>query len=262
MSLLVVLLLAGVISYASQGTNLAPAGTLRAAFIADNPVQGRVDPRTGAVTGIAADLTRELARRGGVPYVMLPLPNPSAVIDSVTAGNADIGFLAFEAARAEQVGFSEPYVLSESAYLVRADSAFTSSADVDRPGVRIGTVKGQSQQIFLSARVVNARVEVLPKAPAAEAIARMLQNGELDAFAGNRQRMDDAARLSSGLRVLADSFMVTAQAIVVDKRQNGRLDAINQFLLDTRGSGMLKTAIDRAGVGGVRMAPTPGAGER
>jgi polar amino acid transport system substrate-binding protein len=259
---LVVLLLAGGAPAFGQAVTLAPAGTLRAAFIADNPIQGRVDPQTGVVTGIAADLARELARRARIPYAMLPRPNPSAVIESVTAGNADIGFLAFEAARAEQVDFSEPYVLSESAYLVRTDSTFKSSADVDRGGVRIGTVKGQSQQIFVSAQTKNARVEILPKAPAADAIAAMLQKGEIDAFAGNRQRMEDAARAATGLRVLADSFMVTAQAIVVAKRQDGRLDDINRFLVDVRGSGFLKAAIDRAALGGVRMAPAPGSGER
>ena len=34
---------------------LAPTGTLRAAFLASNPVQGRVDPKTGAVSGPAVD---------------------------------------------------------------------------------------------------------------------------------------------------------------------------------------------------------------
>jgi hypothetical protein len=36
-----------------QQSNLAPTGTLRASFIENNPVQGRVDAKTGAVTGPA-----------------------------------------------------------------------------------------------------------------------------------------------------------------------------------------------------------------
>ncbi len=113
---------------------LAPTGTLRAAFLATNPVQGRIDPRTGAVTGPVADLVRELARRLGVPWVLLPEPNPAAVIERMKAHQADIGFLAYEAARATQVAFSEPYALVASAYLVRADSPLMISADVDRHG--------------------------------------------------------------------------------------------------------------------------------
>src|SRR5688572_2930805 len=128
------LVLAVVVGLPMQAPDLAPSGTLRAAFIGDNPVQGRVDPQTGAVTGLAADLVRELARQLGVPYAIVPLPNPGAVLEAVETNKADLGFLAYEADRAEQVAFSEPYVLSPGAYLVRADSSIRSSAEVDRAG--------------------------------------------------------------------------------------------------------------------------------
>lgn len=42
------LLIALIVVLPLQGSDLAPTGTLRAAFIANNPVQGRVDPQTGA----------------------------------------------------------------------------------------------------------------------------------------------------------------------------------------------------------------------
>lgn len=54
--------------------DLAPTGTLRAVFLGDNPVQGRVDPKTGAITGPVADLVQELARRLKVPYKLIPAP--------------------------------------------------------------------------------------------------------------------------------------------------------------------------------------------
>src|SRR6476646_4948499 len=40
--------------------DLAPTGTLRATFLGDNPVQGTVDPTTGAVSGPVADIVKEL----------------------------------------------------------------------------------------------------------------------------------------------------------------------------------------------------------
>src|ERR1700722_20072161 len=55
---------------AAQTSALAPSGTLRAAFLGDNPVLGRVDGKTGEVTGPVADLVKELARRLGVPYTL------------------------------------------------------------------------------------------------------------------------------------------------------------------------------------------------
>ena len=73
-----------VVMLQAQSTLLAPTGTLRASFIATNPVQGRVDANTGVVSGPAADLMQELARRLGVKHVVMPLPDAGAVLDSVS----------------------------------------------------------------------------------------------------------------------------------------------------------------------------------
>ena len=100
----VVLALAATLAvHAQSKALLAPTGTLRSSFIATNPVQGRVDAKTGAVSGPAEDLTRELARRLGVPYRVTPLPDAGAVLESVKSSRVDIGFLAVEAARRRSI---------------------------------------------------------------------------------------------------------------------------------------------------------------
>ena len=256
-----VLLLAADAGAKMPAPDLAPTGTLRTSFIASNPVQGRVDATTGAISGPAADLTRELARRLGVPYVITPLPDAGAVLASVTAHQVDIGFLAYEAARAAQVDFSDPYSLAASAYAVRADSPLRATADVDRAGVTIGAAKGVSQQIFVSANVKNARVVVLPDTPANAALAAMLVAGELDAFAANRTRMEELARTAPQVRVLPDNFQVIGQAMAVDKAGvagvNVRVAELNRFLAELRDSGVIKASLDRAGLAGVDVAPAP-----
>jgi polar amino acid transport system substrate-binding protein len=236
-------------------SDLAPTGTLRAAFLATNPVQGRVDAKTGAVTGPVADLVRELARRLGVPYAITPVPDAAAVIESITSHKADIGFLAYEAARAAQVDFSDPYALMGSAYAVRADSPIKSSAEVDRAGITIGAARGQSQQVYVSEHIRNARVEVLAQMPAHDALAALLSGGTIDAFAANRQRMEEAAKAAPTLRVLADNFMTVGQAVVVEKGNPARIDEINRFIADVIRSGLVKASIDRAAVGGLDVAP-------
>ena len=85
---------------------LAPTGTLRAVFLASNPVQGRVNASTGVVTGPAAEIVRELAQRIGVPSTITGLDGVPAVMDAVNKGTADIGFLAFDVARASQINFT------------------------------------------------------------------------------------------------------------------------------------------------------------
>src|SRR5204862_7961760 len=81
-------------------------GTLRAAFIGSNPVQGAVDPKTGEARGPAAEIAQALARRLGVSVTIAGVAGPGAVIEAVKKGEADIGFLAFDPARAEEVDFS------------------------------------------------------------------------------------------------------------------------------------------------------------
>jgi polar amino acid transport system substrate-binding protein len=235
--------------------DLAPTGTLRATFLEDNPVQGRVDPATGAVTGPVADLVKELARRLNVPYLILPAPNPRGVMDNVKSHKADIGFLAYDAERAAEVDYSPSYALMLSSYLVRADSGIKRSADVDRSGVRVGAVRGQSQQLYVSSNLKNAKVRVFERTPSLEEVQKLLLGDEVDAFAANRQRMLDAAARTPKLRVLPDDFLVVGQAIVVEKGNAARLAELNRFLYDMRKSGFVKASLDRAKLAGVDAAP-------
>ena len=57
-----------------EAKQFAPTGTLRVTFLGNNAVQGKVDSKTGAVTGPVADITRELGRRLGVPFQITPAP--------------------------------------------------------------------------------------------------------------------------------------------------------------------------------------------
>ena len=113
----------------AMAQQLAPTGTLRAAFLGGNPVQGRVDAKTGAVSGPVEELTRELAKRLGVPFAITPGAGVRAVIDSVKNHTADIGFLAFDATRAMEVDFSQPYSLGFNTYMVPANSPIRTVAD-------------------------------------------------------------------------------------------------------------------------------------
>src|SRR4051812_25105870 len=113
-SRLVFTLLLAAIGGAAAASELAPTGTLRATFIDGNPVQARVDAGSGEVRGPAADLTQELARRLGIPFTIRAALGVAGVIESVKNGTADIGFVAFDPTRAEQVDFSPPYLLAHN----------------------------------------------------------------------------------------------------------------------------------------------------
>src|SRR5262249_21859904 len=132
----------------SEARQLAPTGTLRVTFLKDNAVQGRADAN-GAVTGPVADITRELARRLGVPFQITPAAGVRPVLDSVKMHTADLAFLAFDATRAAEVDFTQNYELAYNSYLVRADSPLQKISDGDHPGLRIAARKGDSGELYL-----------------------------------------------------------------------------------------------------------------
>src|SRR5258708_13108077 len=96
---------------------LAPTGTLRAAYIATNPVQAFVDPATKEVRGPGAEITRELARRAGVPFTITGAKGVDGVLEAVKNGTADIGFLAFDPVRAAAADFPQNHPLPPNTYL-------------------------------------------------------------------------------------------------------------------------------------------------
>ena len=234
---------------------LAPTGTLRAVFLQTNPVQGRVDSKTGAVSGPAVDLTRELGRQLGVPVSIVGVPGARALIDSVKNRTADIGFLAFDPTRATDVDFSQVYSLSWSSYIVPVNSPLHAVADADRKGIRIGAATGDSPELYLSRNLKNAELKRYANPPGEE-VLRMLAAGEFDAWAANRQRLIEMAASTPSLRVLPDNYFAVQQAIIVPKGDRPALEAINRFLNDARASGLIKKAIDKAELSGsVDVAP-------
>src|SRR6185503_19135215 len=97
-------------SVAMAQNALAPTGTLRAAYLATNPAQVVRDPASGELRGTAIELARELGRSLGVPVSLIGSPNVAAVIDAVSQGRADIGFVAYNPERAGPVEFSQVYL--------------------------------------------------------------------------------------------------------------------------------------------------------
>src|SRR5215831_14254765 len=112
--------------------DIAPGGTLRAAYLGTNPAQAMRDPATGEVRGPAYDLARELARRNNVPLEFKPIAGPPAVIEAVKTAEADIGFVAYEATRLGTVEFSQTYMLVRQSFLVLDGSPIKAIADIDR----------------------------------------------------------------------------------------------------------------------------------
>jgi polar amino acid transport system substrate-binding protein len=234
--------------------NLAPGGTLRATYIATNPVQASVDPATREVRGPAAEITRELAKRAGVPFTISGAQGVQGVIDSVKSGAADIGFVAFDPVRASQVDFSQNYALAQNTYIVTENSLIKSVADADRAGVRIGVGSRDAGDYYLTRTLKHAELQ-RNEGGISDALVKALLAGELDAYAGNRMRLHAAAQKTPGLRLVADNFYGVEQAIIVPKGSAAALAIVNKLIDEARTSGLIADAIARAGLVGVDVAP-------
>jgi len=256
-SLLLVLGSAAVAGVSAQtpAQVLAPTGTLRAIFLGLNPVQGRIDPQTGKASGPVPDIVEALARKIGVPFKMISSPNAAGIARALDSREADIGVLAYDEERTHDVDYGAPLLVMFNSYLVRANSAIQRSDDVDRAGVTVAAVRGQTQELWVSSHLKHAKVRVFQAMPPPQDVERLLTAGDVDAFAINRQRSLDAEAESKGrLRALADSFLQVDQSFVVRKGDREKLPVLEAFAAEVRKSGLARSSIERAKLTGVDVA--------
>lgn len=233
--------------------DIAPGGTLRAVYLGSNPAQAVQDRSTGAIRGVSADLARELAKRIDVPVELKPAPNPQGVIDAVSSGAADIGFVAYAPSRAGTVEFSQTYMLVQQSFLVLDGSRIRMVADIDRAGQVIAGVRNDSITLYLKRKLKQATLLEVENDP--PEILRLLIGKEVDAFGANRQRLTTLMAETPGSRLLPDSLFGVPQTIIVSKGKPEALTAVNRFIDDARASGFLQNAITSSGIVGLQAAP-------
>lgn len=241
-----------VIANAHAG-DVAPGGTLRAVYLATNPAQAMRDPASGELRGPSPDLARELAKRDNVQLELKPLPSPPAVIEAVKNGEADIGFVAYEATRLGAVEFSQIYMLVRQSFLVREDSPIKAVADIDRAGQTIAGTVSDSITLCMKRVLKEAKLAEVPNDPAE--IAKALGAGSIAAFGASRQRLTALMKTAPGTRILPDDFFSVPQNIVVPKDRPKALAAVNALIDEARASGALQRAIENGGAVGTAMAP-------
>jgi polar amino acid transport system substrate-binding protein len=239
---------------ASAQADIAPTGTLRAVLLATNPAQSVVVNReTGERRGVSVDLARELARRIGKPLDLKPIASPPAVIEAVRSGQADIGFVAYEATRLGTVEFSQTYLLVQQSFLVRGDSPIRAVTDIDKRGQKIGGTRNDSMMLCLKRVLKQAAPTELDNNT--EAVLKALNGGEIDALGANRQRLTTYMKDVPGSRILPQNFFNVPQNVVVPMGKPEVIAAVNALIDDLRGSGFLRDSAARSGAVGIEAAP-------
>jgi polar amino acid transport system substrate-binding protein len=228
--------------------DLAPTGTLRASINLGNPVLAQGTP--AAPTGVTVDLAREIGARLGVPVELVCFDAARKSFEAMTAGRADICFLAVEPAREAEVAFTAPYVVIEGVFVVPRESAFIQAADVDSPSVRIGVKRGSAYDLFLTRTLVHADV-----VRGEEGVDEFRAQG-LEAAAGIRQPMTEFAGTHPEVRVIEERFMEIRQAVgTTMTRRPETVEFLRDVVEELKANGFVAEALGRANQSDVSVAP-------
>jgi polar amino acid transport system substrate-binding protein len=231
---------------------LAPTGTLRCAINLGNGVlaQGPPDdPR-----GVTVDLSRELARRTGLPLQVLCFESAGHVFEALKQSSWDVAYLAREPARATHIDFTAPYVLIEGTYLVRQDSPLKTVEEVDRPGNRVAVGKGSAYDLFLTRTLKHATIERAHTGGGTAMIELFLSSG-LEAAAGVRQPLVAYAATDKGVRVMDGRFMQIEQCIGTPRGRPAAYLYLQNFIEEMKASGFVADALKRSGQHDAAVAP-------
>jgi polar amino acid transport system substrate-binding protein len=212
---------------------IAPTGKLRAAINLGNAVLAQKGA-DGAPKGVSVDLSRELARRLGVP------------IELVT----------FEAAEIE---FSSPYVLIEGGYMVPKDSVLKAIEEVDRPGIKIAVGLNSAYDLFLTRTIKNAQV-VRAHTGGGAAMIEMFLADKLDVVAGVKPVLVEYAKTNAAMRIIDGRFMVIEQSMGLPKGRAAAARYVRTFVEDVKASGFVADALKRSNQTDATVAPPERAG--
>jgi polar amino acid transport system substrate-binding protein len=225
---------------------LAPTGTLRAAINYNNPLLANRDAGSGKLSGLAVDLSTELARRLGVPLELIPCEAAGKITSTASSDVWDVGYLAIDPLRAKEIDFTAAYVEIEGTYLVPAGSALQKIEDVDRAGVRIAVTAGSAYDLYLSRELKHAQLVRADNTPKS---FELMTTQKLDGVAAVRTALVTASRQMPGARVLEGHFMTIPQAVAVPKGRIVAARYVSEFIEELKASGFVASTLKKYGLG-------------
>ena len=159
----------------------------------------------------------------------------------------DLAFFGPTPERNNVLNFTEPLLVIEHGYLVPPGSPISTIDAVDRPEIRVGAPQGGSVNAFLKRALKNATVVASPSVPAG---LEMLKSGKVDAFAANKANLYGLSDEMPGSRVLNGRIGVDEVAIAIPKARESGMAYVRKYAEDVRAEGLVKAAIQRAGLRG------------
>ncbi|WP_328995997.1 transporter substrate-binding domain-containing protein [Kribbella sp. NBC_01245] len=229
-------------------SDLVSDGVLRVGINLGNPVlaQGTAE----APSGVSVDIGREIATRLGASVELVCFGAARESLAALVDGRVDVGFLALEPARENEVAFTAPYVMIEGVYAVPRASRIQGREDVDRAGVRVGVKRGSAYDLYLSRTLEHAEV-----VRGDEGVEIFRAEG-LEVAAGIRQPLSEYVAANEDLRLIDERFMEIRQAVAIRRgRRPETLRFLAEAVEDLKSSGFIAAALERSGHSPDLVAP-------
>ena len=238
----------------SQREEAAPTGKLRVGVVSA-PAQSAffvVKDAGSEPRGVTVDLGKELARQLGVPVEFFVVSSSGELVDAMSSAALDVAFMPIDAERRERVDFGPTYFIIESTYIVRAGSAIKNLRDVDHPNVRVIGIANTATIRAAGRWLKNTTIVAVRSVGEA---TEMLRADAADAFALTHDALPALAARLPGSRILNGSFLQTGIAIAVAKNRPNALAYATAFMEEAKASGMVRRALDDAGLKDLVVAP-------
>ena len=226
---------------------IAPTGKLRGAVIGIR-----------VLGGIGEPIGRFIANRLGVPFEPVVHPNPKAYEESFGKGEWDIAIGPRVLAPPDKADVTPDVWLIDLLYLAAVGRKFASAEQVDRSGVKIGTIQNSPSDRFLTRTLKSAELVPIPltsKFPT-DAV-ELLRSGKADVFGADSGLIDSILGDYPGATVVPGAFNTVRAAVALPKgRSSAALAKLVEIVNEAKQTGIVQDAIEQTGLrSGVRVAP-------
>jgi polar amino acid transport system substrate-binding protein len=226
---------------------IAPNGRLRGAVIGIK-----------VLGGIGEPIGRFIAGKLGATFEPVTYPNPQAYEASFGKEEWDIALGPRVLAPTDKADVTPDVWLIELLYLAGVGHDFANAADVDRAGVKIGTIQNSPSDRILTRTLKSAELVRLPLSPnfPADAID-LLRSGKANVFGAGSGLIAAIAGGYPEAKVVPGTFSVVRAAIALPKGRSLAAQArLLELVNEAKKTGVVQDAFQQADLKtGVRVAP-------
>ena len=207
--------------------------------------------------GVGNPVCQFIADKLGVPLEPVMYSSPDAYAQSFGKGEWDVAVGPRVLAPSDKADVTADLWLIPLIYVAAPGHSFADASQIDRPGVKIGTIQGSPSDRFLSHNLKAAEIVRIPLSAAISADAdELLRSGKADVFGADSGVGYPAADGLPGAKIVPGTFNVVRVAVALPKGRSSEAQAkIAEIVSEAKRIGIVEGAIEAAGLNGVHVAP-------